>query len=56
MKNFYPIVSIGIGKSAAQAARSGANLSGHTAKGFMDEMDKTARSPLLVSINGLLTV
>lgn len=36
-----------LGKTAAQAARSGADLAGHAAKGFMDEMDRTAKSPLL---------
>ena len=38
-----------VGRSAAKMAKSGANAAGHAAKGFVDEIDRTAKSPLLVS-------
>ena len=39
-----------LGISANQVARSSANLANHAAKGFVDEMDRNARSPLLVGL------
>lgn len=38
-----------LGFSAAQVARSSAHFANNTAKGFSEEMDRNARSPLLVS-------
>lgn len=42
-------VGYSLGASAAQAAKSGAKVAGEAVKGFNDEMDRTAKSPLLVS-------
>ena len=43
-----------LGISANQVARSSANLANHAAKGFVEEMDRNARSPLLVCLFVLL--